>query len=89
MPCKAFFKPHVARHQVQGEDLLLQIFTTSILQRAAGEEAPFLEFIQRVCSEKKDVCGKAKAIKAGCGSSADSGESEDEMVGKAVHSHII
>ncbi|CAK9067416.1 unnamed protein product [Durusdinium trenchii] len=53
---------------VQGEDLLLQIFTSSILQRQAGEEAPFLEFIQRVCSERKDpATGQPKAIKAGCG----------------------
>lgn len=53
---------------VQGEDLLLQIFTSSILQRQAGEEAPFLEFIQRVCSERNDpATGKPKAIKAGCG----------------------
>lgn len=33
---------------VQGEDLLYQIFTSNILQRKAGQEAPFLEFIQRV-----------------------------------------
>jgi len=53
---------------VQGDDLLLQIFTSSILQRQAGEEAPFLEFIQRVCSERNDpATGKPKAIKAGCG----------------------
>lgn len=32
--------------EVQGDDLLLQIFTSQILQRQAGEEAPFLEFIQ-------------------------------------------
>jgi hypothetical protein len=44
---------------VQGEDLLYQIFTSNILQRKLGEEAPFLEFIQRVCS--KDV------VKPGCG----------------------
>ena len=36
---------------IQGGDLLYQIFTSNILQRKAGEEAPFLEFIQRVCSE--------------------------------------
>ena len=35
---------------VQGEDLLYQIFTSTVLQRVAGQEAPFLEFIQRVCS---------------------------------------
>jgi hypothetical protein len=44
---------------IQGGDLLYQIFTSNILQRSAGEEAPFFEFIQRVCS--KDV------IKSGCG----------------------
>jgi len=53
---------------VQGEDLLMQIFTSSILQRAPGEEAPFLEFIQRVCSDRKDpVSGQPRPIKAGCG----------------------
>ncbi|CAE7242014.1 unnamed protein product [Symbiodinium microadriaticum] len=53
---------------VQGEDLLMQIFTSSILQRAPGEEAPFLEFIQRVCSDRKDpVSGEPRPIKAGCG----------------------
>lgn len=44
---------------IQGDDLLYQIFTANILQRNAGEEAPFFEFIQRVCSE----C----VIKPGCG----------------------
>ena len=44
---------------IQGGDLLYQIFTSNILQRNVGEEAPFLEFIQRVCS--KDV------LKPGCG----------------------
>lgn len=34
---------------VQGEDLLFQIFTSKILQRRPSEEAPFFEFIQRVC----------------------------------------
>lgn len=52
---------------VQGEDLLFQIFTCSILQKKAGDEAPFLEFIQRVCSECKDENGCAAAIKPGCG----------------------
>jgi hypothetical protein len=45
---------------IQGEDLLYQIFTSNILQRRAGEEAPFFEFIQRVCSS-------CTAIKPGCG----------------------
>lgn len=44
---------------IQGDDLLYQIFTANILQRKMGEEAPFFEFIQRVCSE----C----VIKPGCG----------------------
>jgi tyrosine/nicotianamine family aminotransferase len=52
---------------IQGEDMLLQIFTSSILQRRAGEEAPFLEFIQRVCSECLDEHGKPKPIRPGCG----------------------
>jgi hypothetical protein len=45
---------------IQDEDLLYQIFTSNILQRRAGEEAPFFEFIQRVCSS-------CAAIKPGCG----------------------
>merc|ERR1712113_917190 len=53
---------------VQGEDLLMQIFTSTILQRVPGEEAPFLEFIQRVCSERKDpATGKLRPMKPGCG----------------------
>jgi hypothetical protein len=44
---------------VQGGDLLYQIFTSNVLQRNQGEEAPFLEFIQRVCSKN--------VIKPGCG----------------------
>lgn len=44
---------------IQGDDLLYQIFTSNILQRNPGEEAPFFEFIERVCSE----C----VIKPGCG----------------------
>jgi hypothetical protein len=38
---------------VQGDDVLLQIFTRPILQSNANEEAPFLEFIQRVCSARE------------------------------------
>lgn len=52
---------------VQGDDLLFQIFTSNILQRHAGDEAPFFEFIQRVCSECKDTTGIPLAIKPGCG----------------------
>ena len=59
----------VVRNQVlvdiQGSDILLQIFTCNILQRKQGEEAPFLEFIQRVCSESKGPAGRG--IKPGCG----------------------
>jgi hypothetical protein len=52
---------------VQGDDLLYQIFTSNILQRQAGEEAPFLEFIQRVCSECRDQDGCPVKVKPGCG----------------------
>jgi len=52
---------------IQGKDILYQIFTSNVLQRKAGEEAPFLEFIQRVCSEKRDASGKPLPIKPGCG----------------------
>jgi len=53
---------------VQGDDLLMQIFTSSILQRQAGQEAPFLEFIQRICSEKTDPkTGQPRPMKPGCG----------------------
>mmetsp|Transcript_29862 Transcript_29862/g.66159 ORF Transcript_29862/g.66159 Transcript_29862/m.66159 type:complete len:718 (+) Transcript_29862:75-2228(+) len=52
---------------VQGEDLLFQIFTSNILQRNVGEEAPFFEFIQRVCSECRETNGCPVAIKPGCG----------------------
>eukprot|EP00929_Paragymnodinium_shiwhaense_P003041 TRINITY_DN103432_c0_g1_i1.p1 TRINITY_DN103432_c0_g1~~TRINITY_DN103432_c0_g1_i1.p1 ORF type:complete len:732 (-),score=93.24 TRINITY_DN103432_c0_g1_i1:11-2206(-) len=53
---------------VQGEDVLMQIFTSTILQRRPGEEAPFLEFIQRACSECSDpASGRPKTIKPGCG----------------------
>lgn len=52
---------------VQGDDLLYQIFTCNILQRHVVEEAPFLEFIQRVCSQCKDKDGCPAKIKPGCG----------------------
>merc|ERR1711972_591684 len=53
---------------IQGEDLLLQIFSAKILQRRDGEEAPFLEFIQRICSQHKDpLTGLARPVKPGCG----------------------
>lgn len=44
---------------IQGNDVLLQIFTAPVLQEKAGQEAPFFEFIQRICSTQE--------IKAGCG----------------------
>lgn len=52
---------------VQGDDLLFQIFTSNILQRNSGEEAPFFEFIQRVCSECIGADGCPKKMKPGCG----------------------
>lgn len=52
---------------IQGDDILYQIFTSMVLQRVEGEEAPFLEFIQRVCSEKKGADGAPKKIVPGCG----------------------
>ena len=56
---------------VQGEDVLMQIFTSVVLQREPGTEAPFLEFIQRLCAQKgdgDDGPGDACApIRPGCG----------------------
>ncbi|GAX19789.1 hypothetical protein FisN_11Lh354 [Fistulifera solaris] len=52
---------------IQGEDLLYQIFTSNILQKQPNDEAPFLEFIQRVCSERHDENDCPVAIKPGCG----------------------
>lgn len=53
---------------VQGEDLLLQIFSSNVLQRESGQEAPFLEFIQRVCSERSDpATGRVQGMRPGCG----------------------
>jgi hypothetical protein len=52
---------------VQGDDLLYQIFTSNILQRQVGEESPFFEFIQRVCSEKVGADGACKVLRPGCG----------------------
>jgi len=48
---------------IQGEDLLMQIFTAKVMSRAVDDEAPFFEFIQRVCSQK----GSEVKIKPGCG----------------------
>jgi len=52
---------------IQAGDILFQIFTGNILQRESGQESPFLEFIQRVCSTKLGADGKPKAIRPGCG----------------------
>jgi hypothetical protein len=52
---------------VQGDDILYQIFTCKILHRNAADEAPFLEFIQRVCSEGESEDGCPMKIKPGCG----------------------
>jgi len=52
---------------IQGNDVLYQIFTAPVLQNNPTDEAPFLEFIQRVCSTQKDAQGKCKPIKPGCG----------------------
>ena len=61
----------VVRNQIlvdiQGEDCLYQIFTAPVLNAAPGEEAPFLEFIQRVCSNKCGPDGCALPVKPGCG----------------------
>ena len=52
---------------VQGEDLLFQIFTSNILQRNSGDKAPFFEFIRRVCSECIGPDGCPRKVKPGCG----------------------
>mmetsp|Transcript_60091 Transcript_60091/g.173994 ORF Transcript_60091/g.173994 Transcript_60091/m.173994 type:complete len:251 (-) Transcript_60091:454-1206(-) len=52
---------------VQGSDILYQIFTCNVLQRAKGDEAPFFEFIQRVCSASRKRDGSDIKIKPGCG----------------------
>ena len=52
---------------LQAGDILFQIFTSCVTQREPGVEAPFLEFIQRVCGAKKDADGKPVPIRPGCG----------------------
>ena len=52
---------------IQGDDLLLQIFTSNVLQRKAGEEAPFFEYIERVCSESLNSDGSNRRLRPGCG----------------------
>jgi hypothetical protein len=50
---------------VQGEDLLMQIFTSKVTTRSPQHEGPFLEFIQRLCSKKPGATGVK--IRPGCG----------------------
>jgi len=61
----------IARNQVlvdiQGQDILYQIFTCNVMLRETGQEAPFLEFIERVCSEKLGADGKPVPLRPGCG----------------------
>eukprot|EP00041_Stephanoeca_diplocostata_P023837 m.593747 g.593747 ORF g.593747 m.593747 type:complete len:521 (+) comp22394_c0_seq7:624-2186(+) len=52
---------------IQNDDILYQIFTCTVLHRKAGEEAPFLEFIQRQCSQKCNPDGSKRAVTPGCG----------------------
>ena len=52
--------PFPAQVDAQGDDVLLQIFTQPILRADPDHEAPFLEFIQRVCSTRA-------LPRAGCG----------------------
>eukprot|EP01126_Amoeba_proteus_P053792 TRINITY_DN6577_c0_g2_i5.p1 TRINITY_DN6577_c0_g2~~TRINITY_DN6577_c0_g2_i5.p1 ORF type:complete len:622 (-),score=112.09 TRINITY_DN6577_c0_g2_i5:202-2067(-) len=51
---------------IQGQDVLLQIFTSNILQENVTDEAPFLEFIQRVCF-KAGSDSASTVLRAGCG----------------------
>ena len=52
---------------IQGKDLLYQIFTCKILHRKASDEAPFFEFIERVCAKSPDGNGCQPLIRPGCG----------------------
>merc|ERR1712080_357475 len=52
---------------IQGRDILYQIFSSCVMQRTHGAEAPFLETIQRICGDYKDKKGNSLPIKAGCG----------------------
>jgi len=47
---------------IQGNDVLFQIFTSPVMHRDKSEQAPFFEFIQRVCSAEGN-----EPMKAGCG----------------------
>ena len=61
----------IVRNQVlvdiQGDDLLYQIFTCKVVHREATHEAPFFEFIERVCSERVDEKGQPVKLRSGCG----------------------
>ena len=46
---------------VQGKDILLQIFTAPVVLNKVGDQAPFFEFIERVCSKE------AAVLQPGCG----------------------
>ena len=50
---------------IQGDDVLMQIFTAPVLQADSADEAPFLEFIQRVCGT--DECTAEAQLQPGCG----------------------
>lgn len=52
---------------IQEKDVLYQIFTSCVLQNQPDDEAPFLEFIQRKCSERLGPDGKPVPIRPGCG----------------------
>jgi 4-hydroxyphenylpyruvate dioxygenase-like putative hemolysin len=52
---------------LQGKDMLCQIFSSNVLQRAPADEAPFLEFIQRICYEGNDSHGQPIPMRPGCG----------------------
>jgi len=52
---------------LQGKDMLCQIFSSNVLQRAPADEAPFLEFIQRICYEGNDSRGQPIPMRPGCG----------------------
>jgi hypothetical protein len=61
------FVSKCSKHAFRCIQILYQIFTCNILQRKPGEEAPFFEFIQRVCSECESEGGCPVKIKPGCG----------------------
>ncbi|CAD7926126.1 unnamed protein product [Amoebophrya sp. A120] len=46
---------------IQGKDILLQIFSKPVLMAEPGQQAPFFEFIQRVCDKEKAT------LSPGCG----------------------